>query len=110
MGFGPIRRARRKHSSKRFVRITARVNPEQVAPPLVKPCQNEYIAPDSNAIERICKSWINLQPGIGRTFPSLFWTAFTRPERGTHDSNRPQKIRGVFHNTTSVFRFGSSVV
>ena len=54
-GIRPIRRARRKYSSKRFVRITPRVNPEQVAPPPVKPCQNEYITPNSNAIERICK-------------------------------------------------------
>jgi hypothetical protein len=71
------------------------MNLEQVSPALVKPCKNEDVTPNSNAIERIFKSCINLEPGIGRTFPSLFRTAFTRPEREMYDSNRPQQILSV---------------
>jgi hypothetical protein len=58
----------------------------------VKPCQNEDLAPNSNPIERLCEGWMDLQSGGLRAFPPLFRTAFTRPERGTHDSSRPQQI------------------
>jgi hypothetical protein len=86
------------------------MNLEQVSPAFVKPCQNEDITPNSNPVEGVCKSCINLQPGIGRTFPPLFRTAFTRPQGGTYDSDRLEQILSVLHNNTSVLGLFSSMI
>jgi hypothetical protein len=70
---------------------------EKVAPPLVKPCQNEDLLPGGKAIHGICKSRVDLKPGFRAAFVALPGTFFEGLERRSYDSDGKEEKAGFCH-------------
>jgi hypothetical protein len=64
----------------------------------MKPGKYDDFFTDGNAIKSFNERFLNLQPGIGRSFRSLFRSLVSALERRMHDSNRPQDIARLVHH------------
>ena len=75
------------HTFERKRGVVPRVNPEQVAACLVKPCDDNERVTNSNSVEGSCKPREELEPGVWRTFATLFRRPHARFQPRLKDSD-----------------------
>jgi len=70
---GPIRRSRRKDTSKRTATVRTRMNLQNIAPATVQPRYHDDLVSHGEPVES--RSYIRnyLKPSVGRAFGTLFW-------------------------------------